>query len=54
MKRMSRPFKFENAPIEYCLGLIVNDDDVIFSYSVNDSTSNILCVPKKNLKGFHE
>ncbi len=54
IKRMSYPFKFEKIPIEYCLGLIVDDTNVIFTYSVNDSTSNILCVPKKNLNVFDE
>ena len=49
-KRISHPFKLENIPIEYCLGLIVNEAGIVLTYSINDTTSNILCVPKKNLK----
>jgi hypothetical protein len=31
--RYSAPFKFEGEPIEYCLGLVVEDTRVIMSYS---------------------
>jgi tetratricopeptide (TPR) repeat protein len=53
IKSSTYPFTFENIPIEYCLGCIVSDTNVILTYSTNDSTSNILCVPKKNLKIVH-
>ena len=50
IKRLSHPFKFEGQPIEYCLGLIVNDNDIVMTYSINDSSSNILIVQKSDLK----
>jgi len=53
IKRFTFPFKFEKTPIEYCLGLIVNDNDVIFTYSTNDSSSNILRVTKKQLENYY-
>jgi len=48
--RISHPFTFENIPIEYCLGIVVNDDDIVLSYSTNDASSNLLLVSKKDLK----
>lgn len=42
-KRHSILFKFEDTQIEYCLGLIVEDDKIICSYSKMDRES-IVCV----------
>jgi tetratricopeptide (TPR) repeat protein len=39
--RYSAPFKFEGDPIEYCLGIIVEDENVIMTYSTWDRTSKI-------------
>jgi glycosyltransferase involved in cell wall biosynthesis len=47
-KKHSIPFKFEAAggPIEYCLGLIVEPDRCLMSFSSMDRTSRILEVPR--------
>ena len=42
----SYPFKFSNLSIEYCLGMIVEDERIIFSYSENDRTSKIAIINK--------
>ena len=39
--RYSAPFKFEDEPIEYCLGLIVENNRIIMSFSNWDRTSRI-------------
>ena len=39
--RYSAPFKFEGEPIEYCIGLLVEDTRVIMSYSTWDRTTRI-------------
>jgi len=39
--RFSPSFKFEGDPIEYCLGIIVEDENVILSYSTWDRTSKV-------------
>ena len=50
VKSISQPFKFENSPVEYCLGLVVQGNDIIMSYSTNDATSNIMVYDRKKLK----
>lgn len=45
--RYSSPFKFEGEPIEYCLSIIVNHDDVIINYSTWDRTTRIGIYDKK-------
>lgn len=47
LKRYSAPFKFEGACIEYCLGLIVEEDRVIVPYSVMDNTTKLAVYDKK-------
>ena len=39
--RYSAPFKFEGEPIEYCLSVVVEDDQVLLNYSTWDRTTNI-------------
>jgi tetratricopeptide (TPR) repeat protein len=39
--RYSAPFKFEGEPIEYCLGIVVERDRVIMSYSIWDRASRL-------------
>jgi hypothetical protein len=41
LKSYTAPFKFEGEAIEYCLGLIVEKESVIMSYSTWDRTSRI-------------
>jgi len=45
--RYSAPFKFEGECIEYCIGLIVEDDRVIIPYSTWDRTTKIAIYDKK-------
>jgi hypothetical protein len=45
--RYSYPFKLSKCPIEYALGLIVNEETVIISYSTWDNTSNVSIYDKK-------
>lgn len=47
LKRYSAPFKFEKEPIEYCLGLIIEDDKVIMSYSTWDRSTKIAVYKKQ-------
>jgi hypothetical protein len=44
--RYSAPFSFEGAPIEYCLGLVVDEENVTVVYSVWDRTSHIAVFDK--------
>jgi hypothetical protein len=39
--RYSNPFKFEGEAIEYCLGIVVEDENVIMTYSTWDRTTKI-------------
>lgn len=39
--RYSAPFKFEGDPIEYCLSIVVEDEEVIINYSTWDRTTVI-------------
>lgn len=41
LKRYSAPFKFEGECIEYCIGLVVEDDRVLLTYSNWDRTTKI-------------
>lgn len=45
-KKHSIPFKFGGDPIEYCLGLVVESDKVLMSYSSMDRTSRIVEIPR--------
>ena len=48
--RYSAPFKFAESPIEYCLGLIIEDDRVITTYSEWDRTTSISVYDKKYIE----
>jgi hypothetical protein len=39
--RFSAPFKFSDVKIEYCLGFIIENGNIIISYSKYDKTTNI-------------
>jgi len=45
--RYSAPFKYEDAPIQYCIGLVVKDDSVMINYSVWDRTTRVGIYSKK-------
>lgn len=45
--RYSAPFKFEGEPIEYCLSIVVDDNNVILNYSTWDRTTRIGVYDKK-------
>jgi len=45
--RYSAPFKFEGDCIEYCVGLVVEEDRIIVPYSTWDRTSKITIYEKK-------
>jgi hypothetical protein len=45
-KRYSELFKFENCTVEFCLGLVLEPERIILSYSTMDSTSKILILEK--------
>lgn len=45
--RFSAPFVFENEKIEYCLSIIINDNDIIINYSTWDNSTNICICEKK-------
>ena len=45
--RYSAPFKFEGAPIEYCLSIVVEDERVLINYSTWDRTTRIGIYDKK-------
>jgi hypothetical protein len=45
--RYSAPFKFEGDPIEYSIGLVVEQDRVIIPYSTWDRTTKLGIYDKK-------
>ena len=45
--RYSAPFKFYTEPIEYCLGLVVEDERVLITYSVWDRETKLGIYSKK-------
>jgi tetratricopeptide (TPR) repeat protein len=45
--RYSAPFKFEGEPIEYCLSIVVENDQVLMNYSTWDRTTIIGVYDKK-------
>ena len=48
---ISLPFTFSiDNNIEYCLGLLVEGDDIIMTYSLNDSCSKIIKIPLSDFK----
>ena len=44
--KYSAPFKFKGEPIEYCIGLIVEDDRVLMTYSCWDRTTQLAVYDK--------
>ena len=43
----SYPFKLSKSSIEYCLGMIIEDERIIFSYSENDGSSKVAVIDRK-------
>ena len=50
LKRYSEFFKFENCLVEFCLGLIMEENRIIISYSTNDNTSKIMIIKHIGVK----
>jgi tetratricopeptide (TPR) repeat protein len=48
--RYSAPFKFDSDPIEYCLGLVVKDNNVVISYSTWDRSTRVGIYPKEYIE----
>lgn len=48
--RYSAPFKFQGECIEYCIGLIVENDRVIIPYSTMDRTTKVAIYDKKYIE----
>jgi hypothetical protein len=48
--RYSAPFKFEENPIEYCLSIVVEDEQVVINYSTWDRTTRIGIYDKKYIE----
>lgn len=47
--KYSAPFKYEDVPIQYCIGLVVKDESVMINYSTWDRTTRIGIYNKKNI-----
>jgi len=45
LKKHSDFFKFEDFRVEFCLGLVLEENKGIISYSTNDNTSKIMIIP---------
>ena len=45
--RYSAPFKFEGEPIEYCLSIVVEDEQILINYSTWDRSTRIGIYDKK-------
>ncbi len=50
--RYTIPFKFSESPIEYCLGLIVEHEQIIATYSVNDGATYLAVFTRDHLDNF--
>lgn len=48
-KKHSIPFKFSDQPIEYCLGLIIESNRFIMSFSSMDRTSRVIELPQSTV-----
>jgi tetratricopeptide (TPR) repeat protein len=49
--RYSAPFKFEGEAIEYCLSIVVEDDQVLLNYSTWDRTTKVGVYDKDYIEG---
>lgn len=49
LKKYSHLFTFDGTSVEFCLGLIVEEDRIIVSYSNNDRTSKIKIYDRKKI-----
>jgi hypothetical protein len=49
--RYSAPFTFKGEPIEYCLGLIVEENRVLITYSCWDRTTQLALYDKAYVEG---
>lgn len=49
LRRYTLPFKLSKSPVEYCLGLVVEADRVLLSFSDMDNTSKIMVLSHDDL-----
>lgn len=49
-KRHSSPFKFEGSKIEYSLGLVVETERIVMSYSCNDASSKVISLSRMEVE----
>jgi glycosyltransferase involved in cell wall biosynthesis len=49
LRRYTLPFKLSKSPVEYCLGLVVEPDRVLLSFSDMDNTSKIMVLSHDDL-----
>jgi len=52
--RCSCPFKFEDVPVQFCLGLVVERDRVLTSYSTHDGSSKVRVSRKSEVNRMFE
>jgi glycosyltransferase involved in cell wall biosynthesis len=48
--KYSAPFKFENEPIEYCLSMLIKNEQIVINYSTWDRTTKIGIYDKKYIQ----
>jgi hypothetical protein len=48
--RYSAPFKFEGECIEYCIGLVIEDNKIIIPYSTMDRTTKVAIYDKEYIE----
>jgi glycosyltransferase involved in cell wall biosynthesis len=48
--KYSAPFKFENEPIEYCLSILIKNEQIFINYSTWDKTTKIRIYDKKYIE----
>jgi hypothetical protein len=46
----SEPFNFENILVEYCIGLLIDNNNFVMTYSTLDSTTKICVLPGNYVK----
>ena len=51
--KYSEYFKFENNNVEFSYGLLIENDEFIISYSINDRTTNIIKLHYEYIKNLN-
>lgn len=47
--RISKPYKFEGQPVEFCCGMTIKDDFAYITYSVMDKDASVMRIPVEDL-----